>query len=82
MRAISAVDLHLNRWTHVAKLGYIGSFKSRPLVARVITVEIKTFENASEALDRDPAVIVSHRFITRDHVASSDRSIENLTAEI
>ena len=40
-----------------------------------MTVEIKTLENASEALDRDPMVIVSRRFITHDHVASSERSI-------
>ena len=36
-------------------------------------VEIKTLENASEA-------IVSRHFITRDHVASSERSIGDPTA--
>ena len=42
---------------------------------RVITVKIKTVENASEALDRDPMAIVSRRFITRDHMASSEHSL-------
>ena len=39
-------------------------------------------ENASEALDRDPTVIVLRHFITRDHVASSERSIGDPTAAI
>ena len=56
--------------------------KSRSLIARVITVEIKMLENASEALDRDPTVIVSRRFVTREHVASSEFSIGDPTAAI
>ena len=40
------------------------------------------FENAFEALDRDPTAIVSRRFITHDHVASSERSISDPTAAI
>ena len=32
-------------------------------------------KNAFEALDRNPTAIVSRHFITRDYVASSERSI-------
>ena len=39
-------------------------------------------ENASQALNRDPTRIVSQRFITRDHVASSERSIGDPTVVI
>ena len=39
-------------------------------------------ENAFEALDRDPTVIVSRRSIARDHVASSERSIGDPTGVI
>ena len=39
-------------------------------------------ENASEALDCDPMAIVSRRFITRDHVASSECAIGDPTAAI
>ena len=36
-------------------------------------------ENASEAFDRDPTAIILWRFIMRDHVASSERSIGDPT---
>ena len=41
------------------------------LIARVITVEIRSRKNASDASDRDPTVGVSKRFITRSDVPSS-----------
>ena len=40
------------------------------------------FENASDAFDRDPTAIISRRFITCDHVASSERSIDDPMAVI
>ena len=43
-------------------------------------VKIKMLINAYEAFDRDPTTIVSRRFIMRDHVASSERSIGDPTA--
>ena len=42
-----------SRWEHVAKSRFTGLTYSRPLITRVITVEIKMLENASEASDRD-----------------------------
>ena len=65
-----------------ALIGAHRSFYSRPFIARVITLEIKTLENASEAFDCDPTAIVSRHFITRDHVASSERSIGDPTVAI
>ena len=45
---------------------------------RVITVEIKSQRNASDAFDRNPTTIVSRRFITRIDMASSGASDRNL----
>ena len=46
-RAISTVDLHLKSIDTRGLIGVHQSFQFRPLIARVITVEIKQMENAS-----------------------------------
>ena len=40
-------------------------------------VEIKRDQNASEASDQDPTDAFSRRFTTREHVASSEHSIDD-----
>ena len=72
--AIVTVDLHLNQMDTWLESGFTDRIKSTPLIARVITVEIKTHGNASGASDRDPTAAVSMRFITRINVASSRAS--------
>ena len=70
-REISTVDLHLfdgDTWLNrVHQIAFNLSRRSR----RVITVEIISRKNASDASDRDPTTSVSRRFITHGDVASS-----------
>ena len=71
-REISTVDLHLingDTWLNrVHQIVFNLSRRSQ----RVITVEIKSRKNASDAFDRDPTANVgSWRFITHVDVASS-----------
>ena len=70
-RAISTIDLNLNPMDTWLKSGITDRVKSAPLIARVITVEIKPDQNAFEASDEDLTDAFSRRFITRKHVASS-----------
>ena len=65
----------LTRW------GFTKSSESRPLIARVITIEIKLQKSASNASNRDQTVCVSKRFITRGDVASSRGSDRDPTAK-
>ena len=51
-----------------------GSADLKPLISRVITVEIEYDQNACEASDKDPTEAFSRRFKTHQHVASSRAS--------
>ena len=71
---ISTIDLHLidgDTWQNrVHRITFNLSRRSQG----VITVEIKSTENASDASDRDPTAGVSMRFIMQSDVASSQAS--------
>ena len=68
---ISTVDLHLiygDTWLNrVHRIVFNLSRRSQ----RVITIEIKSRKNASDASDRDPTASVSRHFITSGDVALS-----------
>ena len=80
VRAISAVDLHLNQMdTCGLNRGSPIASKSAPLIARVITVEIKPTENASGASHRDPMATILMHFIMLIDVVLSRASIGDPT---
>ena len=64
-----ALDLHLNQTDTWLNRGSLDQIQSTALISRVITVEIKRDQNASEASDEDPMDAFSRR--SREHVASS-----------